>query len=107
MSPMTVFAVIGMFYYWLNVVLALCVAGLGAFGAITASTTRPDAFMVIDRQKQNWILLCAGAAVAGLLSAASPNLLILWVIGAVIVGIYWQDVRPAIRDVLDNASGSW
>ena len=104
---MTVFAAIEMFYFWLNVVLALCVAGLGAFGAITAFLTRPDAFMVIDRQKQNWILLCAGAAVAGLLSAASPNAMILWVIGAVIVGIYWQDVRPAIRDVLDNASGSW
>ena len=34
--------------------------------------------------------------------------LITWtIIAAVIVGIYWQDVRPAIRDVLDNSSGSW
>ena len=33
--------------------------------------------------------------------------MMLWVIAAVIVGIYWQDVRPSIRDVLDNSSGSW
>lgn len=94
-------------YLWINIVLSLAVLGLAIFGAITVAMTRDDAFTVIDRQKQNWLMLCIGATVAAGLSLFLPQMLILWVVAAVIVGIYWQDVRPAIRDVLDNSSGSW
>lgn len=86
--------------------LALLIIILGIIGLIQVAATRDDAFTVIDRKKQNWLLLTGGAAATGLLgmfSSAFP----LWIIGAVIVGVYWQDVRPAIKDVLDNASGAW
>lgn len=98
--------VIGNVYVGINLVLSLVVLGLAVFGAITVATTRDDAFMVIDRQKQKWLLLCVGAAVAAGLSLVA-NIMMLWVVAAVIVGVYWQDVRPSIKDVLDNSSGSW
>lgn len=98
--------VIGTIYIAINLVLSITVLGLAVFGAITVATTRDDAFVVIDRQKQKWLMLCIGAAVAAGLSFL-PGLTMLWVIAAVIVGVYWQDVRPSINDVLGNSSGSW
>lgn len=93
--------------YALYLIPAFAVAGLGVFGLVTAATTRDDAFLVVDRNKQNWMLLTGAAAALGAVSIAMPGTMMLWIIGAVIVGIYWQDVRPAIRDVLDNSGGSW
>ena len=61
---------------------------------------------MIDREKQNWSMLM-GAAVALSILSFFISIELLWIIAAVIVGIYWQDVRPAIRDVLGNAGGSW
>ena len=49
------------------------------------------------------MLLLGGAAVAALL-LGTMGLSLAWVAAAVIVGIYWQDIRPAVRDVLDNSS---
>lgn len=99
--------VIAQVYLGLTILMRIAVLGLAVFAAVTVSTTRDDAFTVIDRQKQNWLLLCIGAAFAALVSILAPGLMLLWIIAAVIVGVYWQDVRPAIREVLDNASGSW
>ena len=94
-------------FFWMNLLASIIVLGLGIFGLITVAGTRDDAFTVIDRQKQNWLMLTGGATGAALLSLFVPTVMMLWIIAAVIVGIYWQDVRPAIRDVLDNSSGSW
>lgn len=102
----SVLNIFGYSYVGLNIAVTLAVIGLGVAGAIHAATTRGDAFTVIDREKQNWIALCAIAAVLGGMSLILPGLMILWVVGAVIVGIYWQDVFPSIREVLGN-SGGW
>lgn len=97
------------FYYaYSGITLALIVAifVLAAIGLVQLATTRDDAFMVIDREKQNWLMLMGGALVLSILSFFIA-IEMLWIIAAVIVGIYWQDVRPAINDVLRNAGGSW
>lgn len=93
-------------YYYLNIFLGFLVLALAVIGLIQLLSTRNDAFTVIDREKQNWLMLMGGASALGLLSMF-VGMEILWVIAAVIVGIYWQDIRPAIRDVMDNSSGSW
>ncbi|MGP9722615.1 DUF2516 family protein [Corynebacterium sp. AOP40-9SA-29] len=80
--------------------LALVVIG-AVVGVIQVVTTRDDAFMVIDRSKQNWIMLLGGTALGVLV--LGPFVSFLWIIGAVIVGIYWQDIRPSVRDALGNA----
>jgi len=65
----------------------------GIAGAFTATTTRDDAFPAADRQPK-WIWV-------GLLSVASilcwAGSTFLAVVGAVIICIYWCDVRPQIR----------
>lgn len=94
-------------YLVLSLALAAAVLILAVVGLILVIVTRNDAFVVIDRQKQNWLLLMAGAVVAGMVSLAAPSLQTIWAIAAVIVGIYWQDVRPAIKDALDNEGGVW
>ncbi|HJD90703.1 MAG TPA: DUF2516 family protein [Corynebacterium urealyticum] len=92
---------------YLYLSLSVIVLILGVAAAAQVAMTRDDAFEVINRKKQNWLLLGGGAALTGLLGIFGGGFFPLWIIGAVIVGIYWQDVRPAIRDVLDNASGAW
>ena len=92
--------------FGLNVAAMLATAVLAIVGLIQVLTTRSDAFSVLDRQQQNWALLLGGALVATALSSFA-GLQILWIIGAVIVGIYWMDVRPSIKDVLGNAGGQW
>lgn len=70
----------------------------GLIGAITALTTRDDAFTAGDRYpKFAWVgmLLAASAAVA----VGMPFLS--WV-GIVLVGVYWFDVRPQIKDILSG-----
>ncbi|AHI03992.1 DUF2516 family protein [Corynebacterium falsenii] len=93
-------------YFYLNLFLGFVVLALAIIGLIQLASTRNDAFTVIDRKKENWLMLLGGASALGLLSLF-VNMELLWVIAAVIVGIYWQDIRPAIKDVLGNASGSW
>nr|WP_255372577.1 DUF2516 family protein [Corynebacterium sp. CNJ-954] len=82
------------------VFLALVVIA-AVWGAIQVAMTRDDAFTVIDRSKQNWLLLLGGSALGVLLLGTVISMV--WIVGAVIVGIYWQDIRPSIRDVLGNA----
>ncbi|KAB1504445.1 DUF2516 family protein [Corynebacterium sp. 320] len=98
----------GLWYvlFGLNAAAGLLVLAFAVVGGVQIAITRDDAFMVIDRQKQNWLMLMGGALVLVVLSFL-PGLQMLWIIAAVIVGVYWQDVRPSLRDVLDNASGSW
>lgn len=86
---------------YLELLLILGGVGAAAWGAIQVAMTRDDAFTVIDRSKQNWLLLLGGSALGMLILA--PLFSMAWIVGAVIVGIYWQDIRPSIRDVLGNA----
>lgn len=101
-----VFTTLANVYMGINLALAVAIFVLAAVGLAQLASTRDDAFMVIDREKQNWLMLMGGALALSILSFFIA-IELLWIIAAVIVGIYWQDVRPAIRDVLDNSGGSW
>ena len=101
-----VFTTLANVYMGINLALAVAIFVLAAVGLAQLASTRDDAFMGIDREKQNWLMLMGGAVALSILSFFIA-IELLWIIAAVIVGIYWQDVRPAIRDVLDNSGGSW
>lgn len=101
-----VFTTLANVYMGINLALAVAIFVLAAIGLAQLASTRDDAFMVIDREKQNWLMLMGGAVALSILSFFIA-IELLWIIAAVIVGIYWQDVRPAIREVLDNLGGSW
>ncbi|MGO3362153.1 MAG: DUF2516 family protein [Corynebacterium sp.] len=92
----------GGFAGYLQLLVLAIVVIAAVWGAIQVAITRDDAFMVIDRSKQNWLLLLGGTALGVLI--LGPLISMIWIVGAVIVGIYWQDIRPSIRDVLDNSS---
>ena len=67
-------------------------------GAILAATTREDAFRAGDRQgKWVWVGLLAGSAVA--MATGMPFLS--W-IGTVITGVYWFDVRPQLKAIING-----
>ena len=67
-------------------------------GAVLAATTREDAFRAGDRQgKWVWVGLLAGSAVA--MATGMPFLS--W-IGAVITGVYWFDVRPQLKAIING-----
>ncbi|WCZ37420.1 hypothetical protein CHEID_09470 [Corynebacterium heidelbergense] len=87
--------------------LSLAIFLLAVVGLVLVLTTREDAFRACDRQKQTWSLLLVGASLAAGLAFYASGSMILWVIAAVIVGVYWQDTRPAIKDVLANEGGIW
>ncbi|MGJ0182071.1 DUF2516 family protein [Corynebacterium glyciniphilum] len=89
----------GLNYLQLGFLALVAIAAV--WGAIQVAMTRDDAFTVIDRSKQNWLLLLGGSALGVLV--LGPLISMVWIVGAVIVGIYWQDIRPSIRDVLGNA----
>ena len=67
-------------------------------GAILAATTREDAFRAGDRKdKWVWVGLLAGSAVA----MATGMTFLSW-IGAVITGVYWFDVRPQLKAIING-----
>ena len=67
-------------------------------GAVLAAATREDAFRAGDRQgKWVWVGLLAGSAVA--MATGMPFLS--W-IGAVITGVYWFDVRPQLKAIING-----
>lgn len=92
--------------YWVERAVILGIVIAAVWGAIQVAVTRDDAFMVIDRSKQNWMLILGGAGLAALLLGLllPQPISIAWIAAAVVVGIYWQDIRPSVRDVLDNSS---
>ncbi|QPK79383.1 DUF2516 family protein [Corynebacterium lizhenjunii] len=76
--------------YW-----AIALAGL--VGAGLAATTRPDAFEAADRKpKWVWVALLVGSAAV----LSLPGFTLFSWVGAVIIGIYWFDVRPQISNLL-------
>ena len=67
-------------------------------GAVLAASTREDAFRAGDRQgKWVWVGLLAGSAVA-----MGTGLAFLSWIGAVITGVYWFDVRPQLKAIING-----
>lgn len=83
-------------------VIEAAIVILAIVGAIQAAMTREAAFYVIDRKKMNWVAALAGSA-AGIVLLVPLGVQFVWIIGAVVVDVYWQDVRPGIREVLGNA----
>ena len=63
-----------------------------------SSEEREDAFRAGDRQgKWVWVGLLAGSAVA-----MGTGLAFLSWIGAVITGVYWFDVRPQLKAIING-----
>ena len=75
---------------------ALTIAAI--IGAVLAASTREDAFRAGDRKgKWVWVGLLAGSAVA----MATGLQFLAW-IGTVITGIYWFDVRPQLKAIING-----
>ena len=93
------FAVInGLAYFQVGLFWAVAIAAI--VGAILVLTTREDAFTAGDRQPKNiWAAMLGGSAFALALGVAVP--FVAW-IGAVVVGVYWFDVRPQLRSIING-----
>ena len=79
-----------------NLFRALAIAAL--VGLIMVVMTREDAFPAGDRQpKMIWAAILGGSAFAMLL----PLPILSWV-GAVATGVYWFDVRPQLRSIING-----
>ena len=74
----------------------------GVVAAVLAGITRDDAFEAADRQNK-WIWVSMLALSALMVWLRFPFLS--W-IGLVIIGLYWFDVRPQIKDLL-SGNGGW
>lgn len=84
--------------YNLDVYILRILALTAIVGAVLAAATREDAFRAGDRQgKWVWVGLLAGSAVA--MATGMPFLS--W-IGAVITGVYWFDVRPQLKAIING-----
>lgn len=100
-------------YQWIDIIFRLAVPMLCAVFAVIALvlvlTTRADAFDAADRKSKGiWAGLLAGSAVFLGFPVLGWAMLGIPIIAAmVITGIYWMDVRPQIKSILDNAQGSW
>ena len=84
--------------YYLDVYILRILTLTAIVGAVLAATTREDAFRAGDRQgKWVWVGLLAGSAVA----RATGMTFLSW-IGAVITGVYWFDVRPQLKAIING-----
>ncbi|KAA8728473.1 DUF2516 family protein [Corynebacterium phocae] len=89
---------------WLYVAV-YCLVGLaGALGVITVLSTRSDAFEAAGRQSRtNWALMLAASSAVLVIPVGFDFLA--WV-GAVVIGVYWFDVRPQLQNIV-NGNSSW
>lgn len=79
----------------------ILIAVAGFIGAALAVGTREDAFEVAGRQsKLIWVALLVASGFALLL-----NIPFLSWAGIVIIGLYWWDVRPQIKSILEGHGG--
>ena len=84
--------------YYLDVYILRILTPTAVVGAVLAATTREDSFRAGDRQgKWVWVGLLAGSAVA----MATGMTFLSW-IGAVITGVYWFDVRPQLKAIING-----
>lgn len=76
----------------------MAVSVFALIGAVLAAMTREDAFRAGDRQnKWVWVGLLVGSALVMNL----PLPFVSW-IGAIITGIYWFDVRPQLKAIING-----
>lgn len=89
----------GLWYFRLALygVIALC----GLAGIILAALTREDAFSAAGRQSK-WVWV--GLLVFSTFMVATLAPFLSW-IGIVLIGLYWWDVRPQLRDILRGEAG--
>lgn len=76
----------------------------GFVGAFFAATTREDAFEVADRQKKMiWVAMLVASGFV--LTVLGPTVPILPWVAIIMIGLYWFDVRPQIKGILEGAGG--
>ncbi|MDK6806715.1 hypothetical protein HMPREF2822_03810 [Corynebacterium sp. HMSC062E11] len=76
----------------------MAVSLFALIGAVLAAMTREDAFRAGDRQnKWVWVGLLVGSALVMNL----PLHFVSW-IGAIITGVYWFDVRPQLKAIING-----
>ncbi|HST72088.1 MULTISPECIES: DUF2516 family protein [Kocuria] len=83
---------------WIDIALALVVAGLAAWAFVDCVTKAPIQFQrAFKRTKGFWLALTGGslAFTAFTLLVQRPSLFILLIAGTA-VGVYLADVRPAV-----------
>ena len=82
----------------LTMILYWPVAIAGALGAVMIANTRPDAFEAAGRKdKWTWFGMVLGSTLATLIGFP----ILAWV-GIVVIGVYWWDVRPQIKSILNG-----
>ncbi|WCZ31700.1 DUF2516 family protein [Corynebacterium massiliense] len=93
--------------FFLEKILYGLVALAGIAGTISAAMTRDDAFDAADRQSKTiWVVLLAASSIALVLTTVTAGaVFMLSIIGAVVIGVYWCDVRPQIRSILNGTYG--
>ncbi|RNE48977.1 DUF2516 family protein [Corynebacterium alimapuense] len=89
-------------YFTFELILYSLIAMAGLAGAFFAATTRDDAYPAGDR-KSKWIWVGILFASAFVVFTRMPFLS--W-IGMVVIGLYWFDVRPQLRSLI-NGSNNW
>ncbi|MBI8999581.1 DUF2516 family protein [Corynebacterium sp. CCM 9185] len=79
--------------------LMMAIIGIvGLVGAALCAVTRDDAFTAADRQQK---LVWTGILVASAVAMFIDVQLLHWV-GMVVIGLYWFDVRPQLKDIVDG-----
>ncbi|MFD5868355.1 DUF2516 family protein [Corynebacterium sp. NPDC060344] len=105
--------IIQQIYQWIEIVfrigLPMLLAIASVAGLIMVLTTRSDAFDAADRKSKGvWAAMLGGATAFLAFPMIGWMMLGIPIIASlVITGIYWLDVRPQIRGILDNAQGGW
>lgn len=88
-------------YSWVEWAIYVAIAIAGVVGAVLAASVRDDAYDAAGRQGK-WIWVGILAVSALVTYTRFPFLS--WV-GMVAIGIYWFDVRPQIKDILQGNYG--
>ncbi len=105
--------IIQQIYQWIDIIfrigLPMLLAIAAIAGLIMVLTTRADAFDAADRKSKGvWAAMLGGSAAFLAFPMIGWMMLGIPIIASlVITGIYWLDVRPQIRGILDNAQGGW
>ena len=88
-------------YILFEQVLYALVALSGVVGAFFAVTTRDDAYQAGDRQsKWIWVAILIGSAFVVVTRVPFLS----WA-GMVAIGVYWFDVRPHLKSLVNGSYG--
>ena len=80
---------------WIQHGLFLTIALCAVYGAVMGAMVRDDAFEAANRHpKWVWVALVGGSAFV-----VALNYPMLSWIGLVVIGLYWFDVYPHVRDI--------